>query len=115
MYSSTRYEGAINFANLANFDMSNIKITQITMNVTFMKSGGSSGKYLTLYRSAKSSISGSIASMRGNAIGSIYVSEAYNRTVTLTFNSSTNAALFESLKSYFMAGNRILISKVNIL
>ena len=112
VYSSTRYEGAINFADLADFDMSNIKITQITMKVTFMSSGGSSGKYLTLYKSAKSSISGSIASMRGDSIGSIYVSDAYNRTATLTFSESTNAELFETLRTYFVAGNRILITYV---
>lgn len=112
VYSSTRYEGAINFAGLANFDMSNIRITQIKMDVTFMKSGGSSSKYLTLYKSAKSSISGSISSMRGDSIGSIYVSDAYNRTVTLTFNESTNTTLFESLRSYFTGGNRILITYV---
>lgn len=45
VYSSTRYEGAINFSGLSGFDMSNINITQIQMNVTFAKAGGSSNKY----------------------------------------------------------------------
>ena len=112
VYSTTRYEGAINFAGLADFDVSNISISQITMAVTFQKAGRANGKYLTLYKSAKSSISGSISSMRGDSIGSIYVSDAYDRTATLTFNASTNAALFESLRSYFMGGNRILITYV---
>jgi hypothetical protein len=109
VYSGTRYEGAINFSGLSSFDMSNINITQIQMDVTFAKAGGASSKYLTFYKSAKSSISGSIASMRGASIGNLYVSEAYNRSVKLTFNSSTNASLFSTFKSYFMAGNRILI------
>lgn len=109
VYSDVRYEGAIEFADLASFDMSNINITQIQMRVTFAKSGGSSRKYLTFYKSAKSSISGSISSMRGASIGNLSVSDAYNRTVDLYFNSSTNSGLFSTFKSYFMAGNRILI------
>lgn len=109
VYSDVRYEGAIEFSDLASFDMSNINITQIKMRVTFAKSGGSSNKYLTFYKSAKSSISGSISSMRGASIGKLYVTDAYNRSVDLYFNSSTNAALFTAFRDYFMAGNRILI------
>lgn len=79
------------------------------MSVTFGPAGGASRKNLTLYKSAKSSISGSIASMRGDSIGAISVTEAYDRSVTLTFNSSANATIFATLKSYFAAGNRILL------
>ena len=50
VYGSTRYEGAINFSGLADFDMSNISITQIDMSVTFADAGGCSGKYLTSAR-----------------------------------------------------------------
>jgi hypothetical protein len=109
VYSTTRYEGAIQFSGLSSFDMSNINITQIKMAVTFAKSGGASSKYLTFYKAAKSSISGSISSMRGDSIGKLAVSEAYNRSVNLYFNSSTNAALFTAFRDYFMAGNQILI------
>lgn len=109
VYSTTRYEGAIQFSGLADFDMSNINITQIKMAVTYAKSGGSSNKYLTFYKSAKTSISGSISSMRGASIGKLYVEDAYNRSTTLTFNASTNAALFTAFRDYFMAGNNILI------
>lgn len=45
VYSGTRYEGAIHFPGLSEFDMSNISITQIQMDVTFAKAGGSSNKY----------------------------------------------------------------------
>lgn len=109
VYSTTRYEGAIQFGDLSDFDMSNINITQIKMRVTFAKAGGASSKYLTFYKSAKTSISGSISSMRGASIGKLYVSEAYNHSVDLYFNSSTNSALFTAFKNYFMAGNEILI------
>ena len=35
VYSSTRYEGALNFSDLANFNFSNVAITGIQMRVTF--------------------------------------------------------------------------------
>ena len=109
VYSGTRYEGAINLAGLADLDFSNIAISQIQMRVTFGPAGGDSTKYLTFYKATKNSISGSIASMRGDSIGSITVTEAYNRTVTLTFNASSNAGLFNTFRDYFAAGNRVLL------
>ena len=109
VYSSTRYEGALNFADLANFSFSNIAITGIQMRVTFGPTGGSSTKYLTLYSGAKNSISGSIASMRGSALGAVSVSNAFDRTVTLNFNSGSEAAIYNALVSFFASGNRVLI------
>ena len=109
VYSSTRYEGALNFAGLANFSFSNIAITGIQMRVTFGPTGGSSTKYLTLYGGAKNSISGSIASMRGSALGAVSVSNAFDRTVTLNFNSGSEAAIYSSLVNFFISGNRVLI------
>ena len=109
VYSSTRYEGALNFADLANFSFSNIAITGIQMRVTFGPTGGSSTKYLTLYGGAKNSISGSIASMRGSALGAVSVSNAFDRTVALNFNSGSEAAIYSSLVNFFTSGNRVLI------
>ena len=37
------------------------------------------------------------------------VEYAYDRSVTLTFSAGSNAAIFSTLKAYFMAGNRVLI------
>ena len=109
VYSSTRYEGALNFAGLANFSFSNIAVTGIQMRVTFGPTGGSSTKYLTLYSGAKNSISGSIASMRGSALGAVSVSNAFDRTVTLNFNSGSEAAIYNALVNFFTSGNRVLI------
>ena len=109
VYSSTRYEGALNFVDLANFSFSNIAITGIQMRVTFGPTGGSSTKYLTLYGGAKNSISGSIASMRGSALGAVSVSNAFDRTVTLNFNSGSEAAIYNTLVKFFTSGNRVLI------
>ena len=109
VYSSTRYEGAIKFGDLENLQTGNIDITQIQLRFDFGQAGGASSKYLTFYKSNSNTISGSISSMRGASIGSLYISEAYKRTEIVTFNSTTNASLFNTLKSYFMAGNRVLI------
>ena len=109
VYSSTRYEGAINFSGLANFSFSNVAISQIQLKVTFGPAGGDSRKNLTLYQGAKNSISGSIATMRGASIGELSVTYAYDRTTTLTFNASTNAGMFDTLRNFFVAGNRVLI------
>ena len=109
MYSTTRYEGAINLSGLSGLDFSNIAISQIQMRVTFGPAGGDSTKRLTFYKATKNSISGSIATMRGSSIGYLTVSQAYDRTTTLTFNASTNAGMFNTLRDYFSAGNRVLI------
>ena len=89
--------------------MSNIDITQIKLNVTFGPAGGDSRKNLTFYKATKNSISGSIASIRGDSIGAVSVEYAYDRSVTLTFSAGSNAAIFSTLKAYFMAGSRVLI------
>lgn len=47
--------------------------------------------------------------MRGDQIGALSIGNAYNRSVTLTFSSSSNQGMFSTLKSYFSAGNRVLI------
>ena len=109
VYSSTRYEGALNFADLANFSFSNIAVTGIQMRVTFGPTGGASTKYLTLYGGTQNSISGSISSMRGSAFGAVSVSSAYDRTETLTFDSSNNSDIFSALVNFFMSGHRVLI------
>lgn len=85
VYSTTRYEGAIRFSDIANYDFSNMEISQIKMKVTFAAAGGSSNKYLTFYKAAKNDISGSISSMRGVSIGSVYVVDAYDNTQTMRF------------------------------
>ena len=109
VYSTTRYEGAINLAGLSGLDFSNIAVSQIQMRVTFGPAGGDSTKYLTFYKATKNSISGSIASMRGDSIGSLTVAQAYNRTVTLTFSATSNAGLFNTFRDYFASGNHVLL------
>ena len=106
VYSTTQYEGAIRFSDIANYDFSNMEISQIKMRATFARAGGSSNKYLTFYKATKNAISGSISSMRGASIGSIYVVDAYDNTQTITFNSSTNSGIYNTLKSYFSSGNQ---------
>lgn len=110
VYSSTRYEGAMEFANLSQMSFANITITQIQLSLTFGPAGGDSEKYVHFWKAAKSSISGSISSMRGDDIGSVHIEDhAYDRTVKLTFDSSQNSAIYNTFKTYFAAGNKILI------
>ena len=90
VYSGTRYEGAINLAGLSGLDFSNIAVSQIQMRVTFGPAGGDSTKYLTFYKATKNSISGSIASMRGDSIGSLTVAQAYNLSLIHISTSATN-------------------------
>lgn len=106
VYSTTRYEGAIRFSDISNYDFSNMEISEIKMKATFARAGGSSNKYLTFYKASKNAISGSISSMRGSSIGSVYVTDAYDATRTITFNSSTNSSIYNTLKSYFSSGNQ---------
>ena len=54
-------------------------------------------------------ISGSIAFMRGSALGAVSVSNAFDRTVTLNFNSGSEAAIYNALVKFFTSGNRVLI------
>ena len=112
VYSGTRYEGAIKFGGLSDLPLNNIEISQIQLRLTFAQAGGASSKYLTLYKGASNTISGSIASMRGASIGQVYITEAYNRTETLTFSASSHAALFNAIKAHIMAGSQVLVMYV---
>ena len=77
--------------------------------MTFGPAGGESTKYLTFYKATGNAITGSISALRGSSIGAVTVSNAYDRSVTLTFNASTNAGIFNTFRDYFAAGNRLLI------
>jgi hypothetical protein len=109
VYGSTRYEGAMLFSGLSSMAFGNIAISEIKIKLTFGAAGGASNKYVTFYEGAKDSISGSIASMRGDSIGAVYVSTAYNSTKTITFNSSSNASMFTKFVNFFSEGGTILI------
>ena len=109
VYSDTRFEGALRFPDLANLPYGNIAISQIKLTCTFGSSGGSSNKYLTLYEGAKATITGSISSMRGASIGAVVVQDAYSATRTVTFSSSTNAAMFANMAGFFSGGGIVLI------
>lgn len=87
-------------------------ITEIKMTISFSGAGygiWDTGKLLSFYTSNYQTLDTSIApqSYRKNAIGTI-ATAAYNNTVTLTLNSSTNSSLFSQMKSYFEAGNTLL-------
>ena len=94
---------------MSQLRINNIDISQITLKITLARAGSEGTKYLTFYKAAKDSIGGSIASMRGDSIGAVTLTHAYDTTKTITFNSSTNAGLFRILRDYFLTGKKILI------
>ena len=86
-------------------------ITQIRLKITCSAAGsGSSSKRLSFrranYQSLQTGVTGS--AQVGAALGTL-TGKFYNNTVTHTLNASTNAALFEAMKDYFVEGNSALV------
>lgn len=86
-------------------------ISQIQLTITCSASGGSgSGKILTFhkanYQSLNTGVTGS--AQVGDTLGTI-TGKFYNNTVTHTLSDTSNAALFAAMKSYFAAGNSVLV------
>lgn len=86
-------------------------ISQIQLTITCSASGGSSsGKILTFhkanYQSLNTSVTGS--AQVGDTLGTI-TGKFYDNTVTHTLSDSSNASLFNAMKSYFAAGNSVLV------
>lgn len=85
-------------------------ITQITLRITCSAAGSSgSGKKLSFrranYQTLKTGINGS--AQVGAALGTL-TGTFYGNTTTHTLDASTNAALFEAVKSYLAEGNSAL-------
>ena len=86
-------------------------ITQITLRITCSAAGsGSSSKKLSFrranYQSLQTGIRGS--AQVGAALGTL-TGKFYNNTVTHTLSATSNATLFEAMKTYFAEGNSVLV------
>jgi hypothetical protein len=86
-------------------------ISQITLRITCSAAGsGSSSKRLSFrkaqYQTLKTGIKGS--DQVGEALGTL-TGTFYDNTVTHTLNATTNAAFFEAMKRYLIAGNSALV------
>ena len=86
-------------------------ITQITLRITCSAAGsGSSSKRLSFrrasYQTLQTGITGS--AQVGAALGTL-TGKFYNNTVTHTLSATSNAALFEAMKDYFVEGNSALV------
>lgn len=106
---SIRCTGAIRFEGLAGLALDNISISKIEMTLTFGEHGTEGKKYLYLREALKNEISGATAGMRGEEIGSPLLDKAYDNDVTLSFDASTNSAMFAKLRAYIMGGGQTLI------
>ena len=86
-------------------------ITQITLRITCSAAGsGSSSKKLSFrranYQTLQTGIRGS--AQVGAALGTL-TGKFYNNTVTHTLSATSNATLFEAMKTYFAEGNSVLV------
>lgn len=86
-------------------------IQSMTLKITSSGAGsGKTDKVLSirkaLYQSLKTGIKGS--AQVGAALGTL-TGKFYDNTVTHTLSPSTNAALFNAIKDYFVAGNSVLV------
>jgi len=86
-------------------------ISQITLRITCSAAGSSaSNKVLSFrkanYQTLQTGITGS--AQVGTALGTL-TGTFYDNTVTHTLNATTNAALFEAIRTYLIAGNSALV------
>ena len=86
-------------------------IQSMTLKITSSGAGsGKADKVLSirkaLYQSLKTGIKGS--AQVGAALGTL-TGKFYDNTVTHTLSPSTNTALFNAIKDYFVAGNSVLV------
>lgn len=86
-------------------------ITQITLRITCSAAGsGSSSKKLSFRRSNYQTLQTGIrgSAQVGAALGTL-TGKFYNNTVTHTLSATSNATLFEAMKTYFAEGNSVLV------
>ena len=86
-------------------------ITQITLRITCSAAGsGSSSKKLSFRRSNYQTLQTGIrgSAQVGAALGTL-TGKFYNTTVTHTLSATSNATLFEAMKTYFAEGNSALV------
>ena len=86
-------------------------ITQITLKITCSAAGsGSSSKKLSFRRSDYQTLQTGIrgSAQVGAALGTL-TGKFYNNTVTHTLSATSNATLFEAMKTYFAEGNSVLV------
>ena len=86
-------------------------ITQITLRITCSAAGsGSSSKKLSFRRSNYQTLQTGIrgSAQVGAALGTL-TGKFYNNTVTHTLSATSNATLFEAMKTYFAEGNSALV------
>lgn len=106
VYGSKRYVGALQFSGLSALP-NNFTINAIKLTATFGPAGvAHDPKNLTFYKATKNDISGTGTAMLGDPLGVVTLSDAYDRTVTLSFDSSNNATVFAAMKTYFTARNQ---------
>lgn len=96
--------GVMLFGDLHAEKWSDKIISKISMELTFAGAGYNREKTISLYRGAKSTITGTGESMIGAKIGDFKTGgAAYKSTLTVEFSESTNANVFLQLVSWLQA------------
>ena len=96
--------GVMLFGDLHSVDWSSQIISKITAKLTFAQAGTDGEKTISLYRGAKSSISGTGESMIGAKIGDFKTGgDAYKSMLTIEFSAGKNASVFSGLVAWLQS------------
>lgn len=104
-YSTTKYYGVAMFGSIQNFDPAGKTITGIKLTMDFNQAGGAHSKTLNMYKTAKTSITGTGSAMLGASIGSMK-GTFYGNTHTWEFSKSYEPGIFNALVAHITAGGR---------
>ena len=115
--SSRAKEYHLSRVGFIDFDFGNINpaeliISEIELTYRVAAGLGNQSRVITIYSSNYQNIDDTtipIANYLKEQMGTITNNAASGKTYTITFNSSTNSTLFNKLKSYFQAGNKMLL------
>lgn len=93
--------GVMLFGDLHSIDWADQVVSKISMELTFAGAGYNREKTISMYRGAKSTITGTGESMIGSKIGDFKTGgAAYNSTLTIEFSASANVNVFLQLVSW---------------
>ena len=101
--------GYIEFSSSMGTTMSTSNISSITISMTATKSGFGENATKTVYFYKYNNIGSTPLQQLGTQIGSITGTGFYNGVKVITCSPTSNATLFNNLKSYLEAGNCVLM------
>lgn len=101
-------DGLMLYSGLRNGSVSwpNQSVTEVRLYLDFGTAGASARKYIGLYASSRNSAGGVGSAVRGTYLGQFRTATTtYGAKETVTFNSGTNAEVFDALKNWIEYGS----------